>query len=78
MSSYVNESSLKLLYNAVIVPHFDYGDIVWHSASKTHLDMLQKIFKIGQEELLKKVKSSEHRSINEIHDIPQLGHFREP
>ena len=68
VSGYVNESCLKLLYNSVIMPHFDYGDVIWHSASKTHLDTLQKLQNRAGRIILK-VKSSEHKSINEIHDI---------
>lgn len=67
LSSFVNESGLKLLYNSVIIPYFDYGDVLWHSAAKTQLDILQKLQNRAGRIILK-VKSSEHKSINEIHD----------
>ncbi len=35
--------TLKLLYNAIVQPHFDYSDIVYGSASKTNTDRLQKL-----------------------------------
>ncbi len=34
--------TLKLLYNAIVQPNFDYSDIVYDSASKTNKDRLQK------------------------------------
>ena len=68
VGKFVNESSLKLLYNSAIMPHFDYSDVIWHSAAKTNLDMLQKLQNRAGRIILK-VKSCEHKSINEIHDI---------
>ena len=76
VSGYVNESCLKLLYNLVIMPHFDYGDVIWHSASKTHLDTLQKLQNRAGRIILK-VKSSEHKSINEIHNILNWDRLRD-
>ncbi len=35
--------TLKLLYNAILQPHFDYSDIVYDSASKTNRDRLQNL-----------------------------------
>ncbi len=35
--------TLKLLYNAIVQPHFDYSDIIYDSASKTNKDRLQKL-----------------------------------
>ncbi len=34
--------TLKLLYNALVQPHFDYSDIVYGSTSITNRDRLQK------------------------------------
>ncbi len=34
---------LKLLYNTIVQPHFDYSDIVYDSTSKTNNDRLQKL-----------------------------------
>ncbi len=33
---------LKLLYNAIVQPYFDYSDIVYDSTSKTNKDRLQQ------------------------------------
>ncbi len=33
---------LLQLYNAIVVPHFDYGDIVYESCIQNNLDRLQK------------------------------------
>ncbi len=35
--------TLKLIYNTIVQPHFDYSDIVYDSASKTNKDRLQKL-----------------------------------
>ncbi len=35
--------TLKLLYNAIVQPYFDYSDIVYDSASTTNKDNLQKL-----------------------------------
>ncbi len=35
--------TLKLLYNAIVQPHFDYSDVVYDSASKTNKDRLKKL-----------------------------------
>ncbi len=35
--------SLKLLYNAIILPHFDYSDMVYDSASETSKLRVQKL-----------------------------------
>ena len=43
LRSTLNESILKLLYNAVVLPHFDYGDIVYGSACKYLTERLQKL-----------------------------------
>ena len=68
LSSFVDESQLRLLYNSVIMPHFYYGDIVWHSACKSHLEIIQKLQNRAGRIILK-VKSPENKSISEIHDI---------
>ncbi len=36
----VSKETLKLLYNAIVQPHFDYSDIVYASTSKTNKDSL--------------------------------------
>ncbi len=33
---------LKLLYNVIVQPHFNYSDIVYDSTSKTNMDILLK------------------------------------
>ncbi len=35
--------TLKLIYNAIVQPHYDYSDTVYDSASKTNKDRLQKL-----------------------------------
>ena len=36
---------LKMIYNAIVAPHFDYGITVWGSATNTHLFRLFKLQK---------------------------------
>ncbi len=36
-------ATLLQLYNAIVVPHFDYGDIVYESCTQNNLDRLQKM-----------------------------------
>jgi hypothetical protein len=43
LRSYVPKDTLLLLYNALVLPHFDYADAVYDSASNTDLDHLQKL-----------------------------------
>ena len=64
---FINESNLKLIYSSVILPHFDYADTVWQSASKIHLDQLQKLQNRAGRIILQ-VKPYEHKSIYQIHD----------
>ena len=59
---YVNETGLKLVYNAAIMPHFDYSDVLYT------LDILQKLQDRAGIIILK-FKLSEHKPISEIHDI---------
>ena len=40
---FISESNLKIVYNSIILPLFDYADIVYDSASKKYTDRLQKI-----------------------------------
>ncbi len=35
--------TFKQLYTAIVQPHFDYGDMVYHSASGTNKTRLQKL-----------------------------------
>ncbi len=34
---------LKLMYNAIVLPHFDYADIVYDAASETNKSRLQRL-----------------------------------
>ncbi len=36
-------ATLKLLYNAIVLPHFDYADVVYDSASETSKSRFQKL-----------------------------------
>ena len=64
---YINESDLNLIFKTIILPHFDYGDIVWHSASKTSLLPLQKLQnRAGR--VIMKVNPYSHTSNQHVHD----------
>ena len=63
----VNETSLNLIYKSVILPHFDYGDIVWQSAPKSFLSPLQKLQnRAGR--IIMKINPFSHISNQHIHD----------
>ncbi len=36
-------NTIKLLYNGIVLPHFDYSDMVYDSASETSKLSLQKL-----------------------------------
>ena len=42
---YVSKNTLKMLYHAFIQPHIDYGLIVWESATKSNLKIIQEKMK---------------------------------
>ena len=65
---FVNESILKLIYSSVILPHFDYADIIWQSASKKYLDLLQKLQNRAGRIILR-IDPYSHTSTSYIHDI---------
>ncbi len=35
--------TLKLMYNAIVLPHFDYADVVYDAASETNKSRLQRL-----------------------------------
>ena len=65
---FLNTSALKIIYNTVILPHFDYADIVWQSATKTQLEFLQKLQNRAARIILN-VNPYEHKSTLELHHI---------
>ena len=64
----VNASTLKTVYNTAILPHFDYADIVWQSATKSSLIRIQKLQNRAARIILK-VKPYEHKSVAVMHDL---------
>jgi hypothetical protein len=40
---YIPVKSRKLLYNTLVLPHFDYGSTIWGGTTNTRLDLLQRI-----------------------------------
>lgn len=60
------QTQLKLVYNSIILPLFDYADIVYDSASKKHVDRLQKLQNRAGRIILS-VNPYDHISNNEIH-----------
>ncbi len=49
-------ATLLQLYNAIVVPHFDYVDIVYESCTQNNLDRLQKM----QNQAAKIISGSSH------------------
>ena len=66
LRQFVNMSELKLIYKSIILPHFDYGDVVWQSASSKSLTQLQKIQNRAGRIILK-VNPYSHTSTSQIH-----------
>ncbi len=46
----------KMLFNAIVLPHFDYCSQVWTNASKTHLNIIIKLHKRARRMLLQEPK----------------------
>ena len=40
---FINEKYMKLIYNSIVTPQFDYADLVWDTGKHKHLDKLQKL-----------------------------------
>ncbi len=51
-------ATLLQLYNAIFVPHFDYGDIVYESCTQNNLDRLQNM----QNKAATIISGSSHRT----------------
>ena len=68
LKHFLNTVALKTIYNVAILPHFDYADIVWQSASKTSLDHLQKLQNRAARIILN-VNPYEHKPTCELHDL---------
>ena len=66
LRQFVNMSELKLIYKSIVLPHFDYGDVVWQSASNNCLFQLQKIQNRAGRIILN-VNPYSHNSTNQIH-----------
>ena len=67
MRHVINDSNLNIIYKSVILPHFDYGDVVWRSASKTSLLLLQKLQnRAGR--IIMKTNPYSHVSNQHIHE----------
>ena len=43
VSKYVPQQSKKLIYNTIVMPHFDYCCTVWSATSKYNIERLQKL-----------------------------------
>jgi hypothetical protein len=43
MKKIVPKTTLKKVYNAIILPHFDYCSLVWDNCSDYLIDKLQKL-----------------------------------
>ena len=64
---FLNESILKLIYKSIILPHFDYGDFIYGSASKYLTERLQKLQnRAGR--LILHIHRTSHTSNSEIHN----------
>ena len=64
----LNETYLNIIYQSVILPHFDYADIIWQSSQNKFLDQLQKLQNRAGRIILR-INPYIHTSIFQIHDI---------
>ena len=62
----LNLSNMKIVYNAIILPIFDYGDILYGNAATKYTDQLQKLQNRAFRILLG-ISPYEHVSVKEIH-----------
>ena len=65
---YVNKTNLKIIYQSVILPHFEYADNVWSSSSDKYLDRLQKLQNRAGRIILK-INRQSYISNQQLHDI---------
>ena len=67
LRSTLNESILQLVYNAVVLPHFDYRDVLYGSACKYVTERLQKLQnRAGR--LILHINRDSHVTYSEIHN----------
>lgn len=67
LSHTIDDVNLNLIYKATILPHFDYGELIWQSASKSSLLLLQKLQnRAGR--MIMKINPFEHVSTKHVHD----------
>ena len=62
----LNLSNMKIVYNAIILPIFDYGDILYGNAATKYTNQLQKLQNRAFRILLG-ISPYEHVSVKEIH-----------
>lgn len=67
----LNISNMKIVYNAIILPIFDYGDVLYGSGAAKYTDSLQKLQNRAFRILLG-LSPYEHVSIKELHS--RLGY----
>ena len=62
----INFSNLKIVYNAIILPIFDYGDVIYGTASAKYTESLQKLQNRACRTILG-ISPYRHISIRELH-----------
>ena len=68
LRQFINTKNLKLIYQTIILPHLDYADIIWQSASGKYIDQVQKLQNRAARIILK-IKPQLHFSVSSMHDI---------
>lgn len=64
---FLSESVLKLIYSSLILPYFDYGDVIYSAAFRKYTDRLQKLQNRAGRIILK-IKPESHVSVLEMHN----------
>ena len=65
---FINESNLNLIYKAIILPLFDYADIILGSSDKKHLKRLQSLQNRAGK-IIMKINPYEHVSNSQVHSV---------
>ena len=72
----LSESVLKLVYKSIILPYFDYGDIIYSATYKKYTDKLQKLQNRAGRIILR-IKPESHVSVAEMHNSLSWQHLED-
>ena len=68
----INKSTAELLYTSLILPLFDYADVVYHCLNQRDTNTLQRLQNMGIKTILQAEKQTSTALIHELTNIPYL------